>query len=314
MHDHPHEHPHDHHHGHKDHHHHQLPRAGARRAFAIGVALNSAFVAVEWIYGVMAGSLALIADATHNFSDVIGLLMAWGAIALSRRPPSPRFTYGLGSTTILAALANAMLLLVAVGGIAWEAIHRFQNAAAINETTMIWVALLGVVINAVTAWMFMSERKEDLNMRGAYLHMAADAAVSLGVAIAGIGMLYTGWLWLDPLVSLVIVAVIFVGTWGLLRDSTRLALQAAPEHIDPLGVRRYLAALPGVTEVHDLHIWAMSTTENAMTAHMVMPAGHPGDDFFADVVEHIEHHFHIGHVTIQIETGRACALAPDHVV
>ena len=314
MHDHPHEHPHDHHHGHKDHHHHQLPRAGARRAFAIGVALNSAFVAVEWIYGVMAGSLALIVDATHNFSDVIGLLMAWGAIALSRRPPSPRFTYGLGSTTILAALANAMLLLVAVGGIAWEAIHRFQNAAAINETTMIWVALLGVVINAVTAWMFMSERKEDLNMRGAYLHMAADAAVSLGVAIAGIGMLYTGWLWLDPLVSLVIVAVIFVGTWGLLRDSTRLALQAAPEHIDPLGVRRYLAALPGVTEVHDLHIWAMSTTENAMTAHMVMPAGHPGDDFFADVVEHIEHQFHIGHVTIQIETGRACALAPDHVV
>jgi cobalt-zinc-cadmium efflux system protein len=307
-------HSHDHHHGHKDHHHHQVPRDGASRAFAIGVVLNSIFVVVEWIYGVMAGSLALIADATHNFSDVLGLLMAWGAIALSRRPPSARFTYGLGSTTILAAVANAMLLLVATGGIAWEAIHRFRDAGAVNETTMIWVALLGVAINTATALLFMSERKQDLNMRGAYLHMAADAGVSLGVVVAGFAMMYTGWLWLDPLVSLLIVAVIFIGTWGLLRDSTRLALQAAPEHIDPVNVRRYLAALHGVTEVHDLHIWAMSTTENAMTAHLVMPAGHPGDDFFADVLEHIEHQFHIGHVTIQIETGMACALAPDHVV
>ena len=314
AHGHSHDHPHDHHHGHKDHHHHQVPRAGARRAFAVGVALNTLFVAVEWVCGVLSGSLALIADATHNFSDVLGLLMAWGAIALSRRPPSARFTYGLGSTTILAALANAMLLLVATGGIAWEAIHRFRDAGTVNETFMIWVALLGVVINGVTAWLFMAERKHDLNMRGAYLHMAADAAVSLGVVAAGISMMFTGWMWLDPLVSLVIVAVIFAGTWGLLRDSARLALQAAPEDIDPVGVRRYLAALPGVSEVHDLHIWAMSTTENAMTAHMVMPAGHPGDDFFADVVEHIEHQFNIGHVTIQIETGRACALAPDHVV
>lgn len=285
-----------------------------RRAFALGVALNAGFVVVEWTCGVISGSLALIADATHNFGDVLGLLMAWGALALSRRPPSPRFTYGLGGSTILAALANAMLLLVAVGGIAWEAVGRFRDSAPVDAATMIWVAALGVCINAATAWLFMDGGKQDLNVRGAYLHMAADAAVSLGVVLAGVGMMVSGWRWLDPLVSLVIVVVIFAGTWGLLRDSTRLALQAAPEHIDPVGVRRYLAALDGVAEVHDLHIWAMSTTENAMTAHLVMPQGHPGDEFFAGVLEHIEQQFRIGHVTIQIETGRACALAPDHVV
>lgn len=284
------------------------------RAFAIGITLNALFVVVEWVFGVMAGSLALIADATHNFSDVLGLVLAWGAAALARRPPSTRFTYGLGGSTILAALANAMLLLMATGGIAWEAIQRLGNAEAVNAPIIIWVALLGVVINAATAFLFMAGSKKDLNMRGAYLHMAADAGVSLGVAVAGVGMIYTGWRWLDPLVSLLIVAVIFAGTWGLLRDSVRMALQAAPENIDTTGVRRYLAALPGVSEVHDLHIWAMSTAENAMTAHLVMPAGHPGDDFFADVVDHIEHAFAIGHVTIQIETGRACALAPDHVI
>lgn len=284
------------------------------RAFAIGITLNALFVVVEWVFGVMAGSLALIADATHNFSDVLGLVLAWGAATLARRPPSTRFTYGLGGSTILAALANAMLLLMATGGIAWEAIQRLGNAEAVNAPIIIWVALLGVVINAATAFLFMAGSKKDLNMRGAYLHMAADAGVSLGVAVAGVGMIYTGWRWLDPLVSLLIVAVIFAGTWGLLRDSVRMALQAAPENIDTTGVRRYLAALPGVSEVHDLHIWAMSTAENAMTAHLVMPAGHPGDDFFADVVDHIEHAFAIGHVTIQIETGRACALAPDHVI
>jgi cobalt-zinc-cadmium efflux system protein len=314
MHEHSHDHPHDHHHGHKDHHHHHAPRPDAMRAFAFGIALNAIFVVVEWVFGVMSGSLALIADATHNFGDVLGLILAWGAAALARRPPSARFTYGLGGSTILAALANAMLLLVAIGGIAWEAIQRFGEAAPVNAPIIIWVALFGVVINAVTAWLFLSGGKKDLNMRGAYLHMAADAAVSLGVAAAGFGMMMTGWLWLDPVTSLLIVAVIFVGTWGLLRDAVRMALQAAPETIDTVGVRKYLAALPGVTEVHDLHIWAMSTTENAMTAHLVMPAGHPGDDFFADVVEHIEHQFEIGHVTIQIETGRACALAPEHVI
>ena len=287
------------------------------RAFAIGIALNVIFVVVELVYGVIASSLALIADATHNFSDVLGLVLAWGASALARKPPSARFSYGLRGSTILAALGNAMLLLVATGGIAWEAILRIRSPSAVNETTMIWVAALGVLINAGTAWLFMAERKTDLNIRGAYLHMAADAGVSLGVVVAGVGMLFTGWLWLDPATSLLIVTVIFVSTWGLLRDSVRLALHAAPESVDPVNVRRYLTGLPGVTEVHDLHIWAMSTTETALTVHLVMPAGHPGDEFCANVVHQIEDKFRIGHTTIQIETGtspNACVLAPDHVV
>ncbi len=308
-------HPHSHTHDHAHHHHAQSARLG--RAFAIGIALNAAFVIVEVVCGVMANSLALVADATHNFSDVVGLVLAWGASALARRPPSARFTYGLRGSTILAALANAMLLLVVTGGIAWEALLRFGSPDAVNEGLMIWVAVIGVIINGGTAWLFMADRKSDLNVRGAYLHMAADAGLSLGVAAAGAGILITGWQWLDPAVSLVIVATIFAGTWGLLRDSAKLALHAAPENVNPADVRRYLADLPGVVEVHDLHIWAMSTTETALTAHVVMPGGHPGDEFFARVVHHIEHAFHIGHTTIQIETGGAanpCVLAPDHVV
>jgi cobalt-zinc-cadmium efflux system protein len=287
------------------------------RAFAIGIAFNVCFVLVEWIFGVLANSLSLIADATHNFGDVLGLALAWGAAALARRPPSTRFTYGLRGSTILAALANSMLLLVATGGIAWEAIRRFRNLGAVDETTMIAIALVGVLVNAGSALLFMADRKTDLNIRAAYLHMAADAGVSLGVALAGAGMWITGWMWLDPAASLLIVTVIFASTWGLLRDAVKLALHAAPESIDPVDVRRYLLALPGVTEVHDLHIWGMSTTENALTAHLVMPAGHPGDEFYADVVHDIEHRFRIGHATIQIETGTsasACVLAPDHVV
>ena len=308
-------HPHTHAHDHAHHHHAQTARLS--RAFAIGIALNIAFVVVEVICGLTANSLALVADAAHNFSDVVGLVLAWGASALARRPPSARFTYGLRGSTILAALANAMLLLVVTGGIAWEAVLRFRSPDAVNETLMIWVAVVGIFINGGTAWLFMADRKSDLNVRGAYLHMAADAGVSLGVAVAGVGMLLTGWTWLDPGVSLLIVATIFAGTWALLRDSVKLALHAAPENVNPVEVRRYLAELPGVAEVHDLHIWAMSTTETALTAHLVMPGGHPGDDFFAEVVHHIEHAFHIGHTTVQIETGGAanqCALAPDHVV
>jgi cobalt-zinc-cadmium efflux system protein len=300
---------------HEHHHHHHQHSAG--RAFAIGIALNLIFVVVEWVFGVMANSLALIADATHNFGDVLGLVLAWGAMTLARRPPSARFTYGLRGSTILAALGNAMLLLVATGGIAWEAIRRFDSTSAVDETVMIWVAVLGVLINAGTAMLFMRGSKTDLNVRGAYLHMAADAGVSLGVVFAGVVMLYTGWNWLDPVASLLIVTVIFVGTWGLLRDSVRLALQAAPENVDPMDVRRYLVALPGVAEMHDLHIWAMSTTETALTVHLVMPAGHPGDEFFENVIRQIEEKFHIGHATIQIETGTSsnpCVLAPDHVV
>jgi cobalt-zinc-cadmium efflux system protein len=310
---HAHSHANDHHHAHD--HHARSARLG--RAFVIGIALNIAFVAAEVIAGLMANSLALVADAAHNFSDVVGLMLAWGAAALAQRPPSARFTYGLRGSTILAALANAMLLLVVTGGIAWEAVLRFRNPAALNETLMIGIAILGIFINGGTAWLFMADRKTDLNVRGAYLHMAADAGVSLGVALAGVGILLTGWQWLDAAVSLLIVAVIFIGTWALLRDSVKLALHAAPENVNPAEVRQYLAGVPGVAEVHDLHIWAMSTTETALTVHLVMPGGHPGDDCIANVVHHIEHKFRIGHATIQIETGTSgipCALAPDHVV
>ncbi len=312
----PHSHAH-HHHDHAHAHAGDARRARLGRAFAIGIALNLTFVVIEISCGLMANSLALVADAVHNLSDVVGLMLAWGASALALRPPSARFTYGLRGSTILAALANAMLLLVVTGGIAWEALLRLKNPGVLNESLMVWVALAGIAINGGTAWLFMADRKSDLNVRGAYLHMAADAGISLGVALAGAAIMLTGWRWLDPAISLLIVATIFVGTWGLLRDSVKLALHAAPASVDPDDVRRYLCALPGVVELHDLHIWGMSTTETALTAHLVMPAGHPGDDFFAEVVHEIEHRFRIGHVTIQIETGTSanpCALAPDHVV
>ena len=287
------------------------------RAFAIGIALNVLFALAEWVLGVTANSLALVADATHNFSDVLGLLLAWGASVLARRPPSARFTYGLRGSTILAALTNAMILLAATGGIAWEALRRLNSTGAVNEQLVIWVAALGVVVNTATALLFLAQRKSDLNIRGAFLHMAADAGVSLGVVAAGIAMMYTGWTWLDPVISLMIVLVIFVGTWGMLRESLQLALHAAPTSVDPAAVRRYLEELPGVTEVHDLHVWAMSTTETALTAHLVMPGGHPGDAFFADAVHEIEERFKIGHATLQTEIGtpaHPCVLAPDRVV
>ena len=221
------------------------------------------------------------------------------------------------SSTILAALANAALLLVITGGIAWEAILRFRNPASIDAPVEIWVAALGIAVNTATALLFLSGRKQDLNLRGAYLHMAADAAVSLGVVIAGLLTLATAWSWLDPVVSLAIVAVILLGTWGLLRDATRLALHAVPEGVDPANVRRFLERQPGVEEVHDLHIWGMSTTETAMTAHLVMPGGHPGDAFIAELADRMDRDFGIAHATLQVETGsgaQPCALAPDHVV
>lgn len=287
------------------------------RAFALGVALNAGFVLAEWVFGVLANSLALIADASHNLGDVLGLLLAWGAAALARRLPSPRFTYGLRSSTILAALANATLLLVITGGIAWEAVLRFRDPAPVEAPIVIWVAAVGVVINAATAMLFLSGRKHDLNLRGAFLHMAADAAVSLGVVIAGLLTLATGWSWLDPVVSLGIVAVILLGTWGLLRDAIRLALHAVPDGVDPANVRRFLERQPGVEEVHDLHIWGMSTTETALTAHLVMPGGHPGDAFITGLADRMDREFGIAHATLQVETrsgAQPCALAPDHVV
>ena len=295
---------------------HQHGPADFSRAFAIGVALNLALVFAQAIYGVLANSVALLADAAHNFSDVLGLLMAWGATILAKRLPTRRFTYGLRGSSILAALANGAFLLLATGGIAWEAIQRFAHPEPVAGVTVILVALAGIAVNVATALLFMSGRKGDLNIRGAFLHMAADAAVSLGVVLAGIGIVYTGWLWLDPITSLVISVVIVVGTWGLLRDSVRLALQAVPEGIEIERVRSYLTGIPGVTEVHDLHVWGMSTTDTALTAHVVMPQGHPGDAFVAGITEHLQKQFNICHATIQVEIDAThpCTLAPDHVV
>lgn len=285
------------------------------RAFAAGIALNLAFVLVEFVAGIYADSLALIADAGHNLSDVLGLLLAWGAATLARQLPSERFTYGLRSSTIFAALGNAAFLLLITGAIGWEAVQRFGNPQPVNQAMVIWVAAAGVAINAATALMFMSGRKTDLNIRGAFLHMAADAGVSLGVVAAGLGMLATGWTWLDPAIGLAIAIVIVISTGSLLRESLGLALHAVPRGVDPAAVRSWLAGLPGVREVHDLHIWGMSTTETALTAHLVMPGGHPGDAFLERVAHDIGHQFRIGHVTLQVETARdSCVLAPDHVV
>lgn len=302
--------------GHAGHHHHHAVPANMGKAFLIGIALNLAFVFTEWGYGIASHSLALIADATHNLGDVLGLAMAWGASLLARRAPSERFTYGLRGTSIIAALANATLLVLVTGGLAWEAIHRLQRPEPVAGMTMVVVALIGVLVNGFTAWLFASGQKADLNIRGAYLHMAADAVTSLGVAVAGVVVLSTGWLWLDPAVTLVLALVIIVGTWGLMRDAFQLALQAVPQSIELTQVRDFLGELPGVSEVHDLHIWGMSTTENAMTAHLVIPEGHPGDSFLHDAAKEIEHRFSIHHVTLQIELadGRSCALAPSHVV
>ncbi|MGC2519236.1 MAG: cation diffusion facilitator family transporter [Burkholderiales bacterium] len=298
-----------------DHHHAAHEPQDHSRAFAIGIGLNLAFVLVESVYGVLAHSMALLADAGHNLSDVLALALAWGASRLARREPSARFTYGLRSSSILVALLNAALLFLVTGGIAWEAIQRLAAPVPVASETIIWVALLGIVINGASALLFAGGRRYDINLRGAFLHMAADAAVSLGVVVAGVAIIFTGWLWLDPLAGLIIAVAIVASTWGLLRDSTALALDAVPGHIDPAGVREYLSKLAGVAEVHDLHIWAMSTTETALTVHLVMPGGHPGDAFTAGVCKELHERFHVQHPTIQIETGsQPCALAPDHVV
>ncbi len=275
-------------------------------AFAIGVSLNLAFVAVEATFGFLSGSMALVADAGHNLSDVLSLALAWGASVLARRAPSGRYTYGFKSSTILAALANAGLLLVAIGGIAFETVGRIAAPPAVEGRTMMLVAGLGIVINGATALLFARGRKHDINIRGAFLHMAADALVSLGVVIAGGAILLTGERWIDPVTSLVIILVIAWGTWGLLKDSVKLGLNAVPSHIDEEAVRARLAALPGVAAVHDLHIWPMSTTEAALTAHLVMPSGHPGDAFLHDIAHQLEHDFAIGHTTVQVETGARC--------
>lgn len=287
--------------GHSHNHDHAATSHG--RAFAIGIALNTAFVLVEATFGFLSGSMALVADAGHNLSDVLSLLIAWGAAIMSARPASARFTYGYKSSSILAALANAGLLLVAIGAILIETIRRLFEPAPVEGTTMIVVASIGVIINTATALLFMRGRHTDLNIRGAFLHMAADALVSAGVVIAGVLILLTGALWIDPVTSLVIVAVIAWGTWGLLKDSVKMGLLAVPESIDEGHVRTWLAGLPGIAAVHDLHIWPMSTTETAFTAHLVMPAGHPGDAALHEIAHELEHRFGIHHATIQVEIG-----------
>ena len=312
-------HSHDHNgHSHDDgHHHHHVDPTTQGRTFVVTIALNTIFVVVEFVFGLIANSTALMADAGHNLSDVLGLLLALGAAILARRTPSGRFTYGLRSTSILAALTNAMFLMVACGGIALEAIQRFAQPHVVAGLTVSLVASIGIVVNGASAWLLVKGSKGDLNVRGAYLHMLADTAVSLGVAIAGVAMLYTGWYWLDPVISLVIVVVIVIGTWGLLRESLQLALNAIPEHINAAAVEDYLRQCNGVTDIHDLHIWGMSTTETALTVHLVMPEGHPSDRFIAEVADELRGRFGIGHATIQVETGdelHPCALAPDHVV
>jgi cobalt-zinc-cadmium efflux system protein len=292
---------HSHNHGH-DHGHGHAP-AGYGRAFAIGILLNSAFVLVEAGLGIWSGSMALVADAGHNLSDVMSLLIAWGAAYMSARPANSRFTYGYKSSSILAALANAGLLLVALGAILFETIDRLFDPAPVQGMTMIAVAGVGIVVNGATALLFASGRKHDINIRGAFMHMAADALVSVGVVVAGVAILLTGELLIDPVTSLLIVGVIAWGTWGLLKDSVKLALLAVPDSIDEGAVRGFLAGLPGVSAVHDLHIWPMSTTETALTAHLVMPQGQPGDAFLHEIAHELEHRFRIGHATVQVETG-----------
>jgi cobalt-zinc-cadmium efflux system protein len=298
-------------HSHHQHGHHHAAPGSHNRAFMLAIALNIGFVAVEFFYGLIAHSTALMADAGHNLSDVLGLLLALGAAMLARKQPGGRYTYGLRSTSILAALANAMLLLVACGGIAWEAVRRLAEPSVVAGLTVSMVAAAGIVINGFSAWLFVAGSKHDLNIRGAYLHMVADALVSLGVVIGGLAMFYTGWFWLDPMLSLIIVVVILIGTWGLLREAIRLSLSAVPRHIDLPAVQNFLTGLPGVTDVHDLHIWGMSTTESALTVHLVMPAGYPGDDFMESVSLQLEQRFAIHHCTLQIRQdaiGIGCAL------
>lgn len=301
-----HSHGHNHSHSHGAHSHgaHGGDAHGGRRpdrAFAIGVGLNVLYVAVEAGFGLWANSLALLADAGHNLSDVLGLLLAWGASYLARRPPKGRFTYGLRSTSILAASLNGLLLLVAVGGIVWEAVGRFQSPPDVPGWTIVIVAAIGVVINTATALLFMSGRKSDLNIRGAFLHMAADAAVSVGVVAAGAIIIGTGILWIDPTVSLVVAAVILWSTWGLLRESLELLLQAVPREVDQNAVRDYLSHLPGITDIHDLHIWAMSTTEIALTVHLIKPEIENEDQLLARACDDLHERFGIEHATIQIE-------------
>jgi len=304
---------HHHHHGHGDHSHSHAPETFGK-AFAIGTALNLAFVMVEAGYGISAGSMALLADAGHNLSDVLSLLIAWTAATLSRRQAGGRYTYGLRSSSILAAFINAVFLIGVLVVIAVEAVHRLVEPAPVPGGTVMIVAAAGLVVNGITALMFARGRKGDLNIRGAFLHMTADAAISAGVVVAGYAMYRTGLLWIDPAVSLALVFIIAVGTWGLLWESVNMALHAAPIGVDPVEIEHFLRTRDGVEDIHDLHVWPMSTTETALTAHLLVPSGYPGDQFVADIALALRQAFAIDHATIQIEIDEEvpCALAHRH--
>jgi cobalt-zinc-cadmium efflux system protein len=314
-------HQHDHHDHDHDGHSHAHGHAGHSHApdtfglaFAVGASLNAAFVIAELGFGYAANSLALVSDAVHNISDIMALLLAWGAAQLAQKRPTATHTYGYRRASILAALFNAGLLLIAVGGIAVEAINRLQAPAAVAGWTVVWVAALGILINGGTALLFMSGRHGDLNVRGVYLHMAADAGVSLGVVVAALLIMLTGWSWIDPAIGLCVAAVVLASGWGLARDSVNLALDAVPKGIRLTEVRQYLLGLDGVVEVHDLHVWAMSTSETALTAHLVRPGGHD-DAFLHHVCEGLSHRFNIHHATLQVEaSGDICKLAPAETV
>ncbi|RYZ61245.1 MAG: cation transporter, partial [Proteobacteria bacterium] len=296
-HGHDHGHDHDHAHGHGGHSH---APASFGRAFALGVSLNAGFVAIETVYGALSHSVALVADAAHNASDVLGLLAAWVAYALAKRRPTARRTYGLRKSTVLAALANSVLLLVAVGGVAWESIGKLRDPEPIQSSTVMIVAAAGVVVNGASALLFMRGGKSDANLRGAFLHLAADAAVSAAVVISGAIILFTGWYWLDPAISLLVSALVLIATWKLLVKSVNLALDAVPDNVDADAVREHLNGLPGVREVHDFHVWAMSTTETALTAHLVLEEAAP-ESFLADLGRELQTRFHVDHTTVQIE-------------
>lgn len=284
-------------------------------AFGIAAALNAALIIAQVIYGLLTNSVALLADAVHNFSDVLGLLLAWAAYAAAKKAPTSRYTYGYRSGSILAALFNSVLLFVMTGGIGWEAFRRLAEPGEVAGLTVIIVAAIGIVVNGGSALLLMSGHSGDLNMRGAFLHLLADAGVSAAVVVAGLGIVLTGWRWLDPVASLLVSVVIVWSTWGLLREALRLTLNAVPTKIDPTLVGDYLRGLPGVASIHDLHIWAMSTTETALTVHLVMPKGHPGDKLLSEIAAHLQHTFNIDHPTIQIEVSADyCKLAPELVV
>lgn len=304
-------------HGHAHDHSHAHVHAPANfgKAFAIGISLNTALVVAEAVYGYIGNSTALLADAGHNLSDVLGLVVAWGASIAARRAPSGRFTYGFRASTILAALANAVFLLVATGAIGWEAILRLREPEPVAGVTVMVVAGIGILVNGFTALLFARGRKDDINIEGAYLHMAADAAVSLGVVVSAALIIWTGWLWLDPVTSLIICVTILWSTTSLLRGSIDMSMAAAPKGTDLAAIRAFLLACPGVAAIHDLHVWPISTTETALTCHLVMPAG-AGDAFLTETAQKLKASFRIGHTTLQVEThpNNGCALAPDDVV